>query len=56
MSTFQRAKQPLQEVTGNFCSYSTQHYLVLVDCYPNWPDIIPMGHDATAPHLIKVVR
>ena len=42
-------KQPFQEVAGDFCSYSTQHYLVLVDCYPNWPDIIPMGHDTTAP-------
>ena len=45
--------RPFQEVAGDFCSYAAQDYLVLVDCYSDWPDIIPMGHDTTAHHLIK---
>ena len=48
--------RPFQEIVGDFCSYAAQDYLVLVDCYSDWPDIIPMGHDTTAPHLIKVLR
>ena len=52
-----KQNRPIQEVAGNFCSYAVQDYLVLMDCtLTAWPDIIPMGHDTTVPHLIKVVR
>ena len=51
-----KPNHPFQEIVGDFCSYATQDYLVLVDCYSDWPDIILIGHDTTAPHLIKVVR
>ena len=51
-----KPNRPFQEIAGDFCSYATQDYLVLVDCYSDWPNIILIGHDTTAPHLIKVVR
>ena len=30
--------------------------LILVDCYSNWPDIIPMGQNTTTYHFSKVLR
>ena len=51
-----KPNRPFQEIAGDFCSYAVKDYLALVDCYSNWPNIILMGHNTTAPHLIKVVR
>ena len=48
--------RPFQEIAGDFCSYAAQSYLILVDCYSDWPDIIPMGHNTTMTHLTKVIR
>ena len=49
-------KRPFQEVAGDFCSYAGQDYLILVDCYSDWPDIIPMGHNTTTPRLLSALR
>ena len=51
-----KPSHPFQEVAGDFCSYAGQDYLILVDCYFDWPDIIPMGHNTTTPHLIAVLK
>ena len=48
--------RPFQEVAADFCCYGGQNYLILVDCFTDWPDIIPMGNNTTAMHLIKVMR
>ena len=48
--------RPFQEVAADFCCYGGQNYLILVDCFTDWTDIIPMGHNTTAMHLIKVLR
>ncbi len=48
--------RPFQEVAADFCSYAGQDHLILVDCYSDWPTIVLMGHDTTAPRLIKAVR
>ena len=32
--------RPFQEITGDFCCYGGKNYLILVDCYTDWPDII----------------
>ena len=48
--------KPFQEVAADFCSYGGQSYLILVDCFTNWPHIIPMGHNTTAAHLVNVLR
>ena len=44
-----KPNRPFQEIAGDFCSYATQDYLVLVDCYCDWPNIILMGHDPQLP-------
>ena len=48
--------RPFQEVAGDFCSYAGQDYLILVDCYSDWPDIIPMGHNTTTSRVVTVIR
>ena len=45
-----------QEMAADFCSYAARDYLIMVDCYSDWPDIIPMGQDTSASHLTKAVR
>ena len=42
-----KPSRPFQELAGDFCSFTGQDYLILVDCYSDWPDIIPMGHNTT---------
>ena len=51
-----KPERPFQEVAADFCSYTAQDYLIVVDCYSDWPDIIPMGHNTTTHHLTKVLR
>ena len=51
-----KPERPFQEMAVDFCSYAAQDYLILVDCYSDWPDIIPMGHKTTTYHLIKALR
>jgi len=46
--------QPLrlfQEVAVDLCSYAGQDYLIMVDCHTDWPDIIPMPHNTSAPQI-----
>ncbi len=46
-----RPSRPFQELAADFCSYAAQDFLILVDCYSDWPDIIHMGHNTTTPRL-----
>jgi len=48
--------RPFQELAADFCSHAGQNYLILVDCYTDWPSIIPMGSNTTAPRLVATVR
>ena len=54
----QKAKptRPFQAIAADFCTYAAHDYLILVDCYSDWPDIIPMGHNTTTPRLNAVLR
>ena len=48
--------RPFQEIAVDFCSHAGQQYLILVDCYTDWPDIIPMGNNTAATQLTKALR
>ena len=48
--------RPFQEIAVDFCSYGGQTYLIIVDCFTDWPDIIFMGHNTTTFHLVQVMR
>ena len=47
---------PFKEIAADFCQYAGRYYLVIVDCYSDWPTIVPMGRDITASHLIAAIR
>ena len=38
-----------------FCSHAGHNFLVMVNCFTDWPDIVHMGHDAT-PHLLSALK
>ena len=39
-----------------YLSYADRDYLIIVDCFTDWPAVIPMDHGITAPQLIRVLR
>ena len=47
--------RPFQELAVNYCSYGGQKFL-FIDCHTYWPEIIPMGHSTTNPHLISALQ
>ena len=47
-------ERPFQEIAGDFCYHGGKNYLILVDCYSDWPDI-SMGQ-ITATGLISALR
>ena len=46
----------IQEIAADFCSYAARDYLILVDCYTDWPDVIFMGTNTTTSRLIAALR
>ena len=48
--------RPFQEVAGDFCSHAGHQYLILVDCYSDWPEITPMESRTTATQLTSALR
>ena len=47
---------PFKEIAADFYQYAGRYYLVIVDCYSDWPTIVPMGRDITASHLTAAIR
>ena len=50
-----RPTRPFQEIAIDFCTYGGQQFLILIDCYTDWPEIIQMGQNTTTSHLIAVL-
>jgi len=38
--------------SGRFFYHTGRYYLVVVDCYSDWPTVVPMGKDITATNMI----
>ena len=49
-------ERPFQEIAVDLCSYAGRTYLIIVDCYTDWPAIISLEHGTTASHLISHIR
>lgn len=47
---------PFQEVAADFWMYGGKQFLNIVDCYTDWPEIIPIGTNTTTHHLIIALR
>ena len=48
--------QTTAPVAGDFCYHAGGFYLIVVDCYSDWPTIIPMGRNITTSHLNAGLR
>ena len=51
-----KPERPFQELAGDFCCYGGKNYLILVDCYSDWPEIIPMSQDTVTSKLVSALR
>ena len=49
-------QRPFQEVAADFCYHAGKSYLIIVDCYSDWPTIIPMGRNTTTSQLEAGLR
>ena len=45
-----------QEIAADFCHHPGQCYLVILDCFTDWPIVIPLGTSATSTDLISATR
>ena len=50
-----KPSRPFQEIAMDFCSFGGQQFLIVVDCFTDWPEIIPMQHDTSTSHLIQAL-
>ena len=48
--------RPFQQIAADFGSHGGRQFLIIVDCRTDWPDIVDMGNDTTAPKLIAALR
>ena len=51
-----RPSRPFLELAVNFCSYAGREFLIMVDCFTDWPDIVCMGSNTTTPRLIAALK
>ena len=48
--------RPARPFQADFCYYTDRNYLVFVDCFTDWPTVVPMGKRATSTDLITAAR
>ena len=51
-----RPDRPFQEIAIDFCSYGGHDFLIIVDCFTDWPEIVHMGRNTTTPRLLIALR
>jgi len=51
-----RPSRPFEELAADFCYHAGRCYLIIVDCYTDWPTVVPMGKNVTAAALVTVLR
>ena len=51
-----RPDRPFQEIAVDFCTYAGRDYLIIVNCFTDWPAVIPMNHRTTTLQLIRVLH
>ena len=42
-----RPSRPFQEIAADFASHAGKEYLIVVDCFTDWPEILPMLNTRT---------
>ena len=51
-----KPQRPFQELAVDYCSYGGQQFLIIVDCFTDWPEIIPMGQNTQTHRLITALQ
>ena len=51
-----RPAQPFQEIAADFWYHAGRNYLVFVDCFTDWPTVVPMSKCATSTDLNTAAR
>ena len=56
MITHALPERPFQHLAADFAQSDGRNYLIMVDCYTDWPSIQLMNHNTTSHALISVWR
>jgi len=48
--------RPFQEIALDLCSHAGRAYLIIVDCFTDWPAVISLDHGTTSTQVISAVR
>ena len=51
-----RPSRPFQAIAADFCSYAGRQYLITVDCFTDWPDVVPMCTNTTTTQLMSALK
>ena len=51
-----KPQRPFQEFAADVCTHAGQQYLITVDCFSDWPEIIPMSTNTTTTQLISSLK
>ena len=51
-----RPSRPFQEIAIDLCSQTGHDYLIIVDCFTDWPAIIPMTRNTTSSQINSALR
>ena len=49
-------QRPFQEIAADFCSHAGQQFLITVDCFSDWPEIMPMMTNTTTTKLVSFLK
>ena len=48
--------RPFQEIAVDFCTYAGRDFLIVVDCFTDWPDVVYMGTNTTTPRVVTALK
>ena len=51
-----KPQRPFQELEIDYCSYGGQQFLIMMDCFTDWPEVIPMGQNTQTHRLTTALR
>ena len=51
-----KPERPFQEIALDFCSHAGCTYLIIVDCFTDWPAVISLDHGTTSTQVITAVH
>jgi len=50
-----KPSRPFQQIAIDFCSYGGHQFLIIVDCFTDWPEIVPMRTNTSTQCLVQAL-